>query len=205
MEKVDINKDVIIESLMQAIPYIGAPLANLYFGHKQEKRFKRIEQFYLELKDEIGRVERTFPDISSHNPEELSAILEELNEKVETEHLEVKRKYYKEYFKNSMLFPVNKNFDERKLFLDILSALTPLQIELIVFLSAQSAPLNGSSIIKPGVDQSLIAGSLAQLKTFGITNNVLTSIVLGGSSSAVNENISLSNFGKRFHSFCLNS
>ena len=205
MEKVDINKDVIIESIVQAIPYIGAPLANLYFGHKQEKRFKRLEYFYKELQGEIGRIEQTFPDISSHNAEELSAILEELNEKVETEHLEVKRQYYKEYFKKTMLFPVNGNFDERKLFLDILSALTPLQIELVVFLSVQQGPVISSSISKNGVDQSLIAGALAQLKTFGITDNVFANLLLGGSSSGINENISLSSFGRRFHNFCLNS
>lgn len=199
------NRELIIESLVQAIPYIGGSLATLYFGKKQEKRFKRLEYFYQELRDEIGSIGNTFPDISSHDPEELSAILEELNEKVETEHLEVKRKYYKEYFKNTMRYPVKNNFDERRLFLDILSALTPLQIELIIYLSMQAGPVLGSSISKPGVDQSVIAGSLAQLKTFGITDNLLNSIVLGGSSSAINEEISLSRFGKRFHSFCLNS
>lgn len=69
----------------------------------------------------------------------------------------------------------------------------------------QSDPILGSSVHKTGIDQAVIAGSLAQLKTFGITDNVLNSIVMGGSSSAINENISLSRFGKRFHSFCLNS
>ena len=205
MKKEEISRELIIESIVQAIPYIGGSLANLYFGHKQEKRFKRLERFYQELQEEIERIGPTIPDFSLQNPEELSAILEELNEKVETEHLEVKRKYYKEYFKNTMRYPVKNNFDERRLFLDILSALTPLQIELIIYLSMQAGPVLGSSISKPGVDQSVIAGSLAQLKTFGITDNLLNSIVLGGSSSAINEEISLSRFGKRFHSFCLNS
>lgn len=205
MKKEDISQEVMIESVVQAIPYIGAPLATLYFGHKQEKRFRRLEQFYKELQEEIGRIGQTFPNISHHNPEELSAIIEELNEKVESNHLESKRRYYKEYFKNSMRYPVNRNFDERKLFLDILGAVTPLQIEIIIFLSKQAAPIIGSSISAPGVDQSLIAGSLAQLKTFGITDNLLTSIVLGGSGSAINEQVSLSKFGKKFHDFCLNS
>jgi len=104
-----------------------------------------------------------------------------------------------------MRFPVKNNFDERKLFLDILSALTPLQIELVILLSMQSRPILGSSVSKPGVDQAVIVGSLSQLKTFGITDNVLNSIVLGGSNSAINENISLSRFGTRFYSFCLKS
>lgn len=205
MKKEEISRELIIESIVQAIPYIGGSLANLYFGHKQEKRFKRLERFYQELQEEIERIGPTIPDFSLQNPEELSAILEELNEKVEIEHLEVKRKYYKEYFKNSMLFPINKNFDERKLFLDILSALTPLQIEIVIFLSSQTSSVLGSSITKPGVDQSLITGALAQLKTFGIIDSILANIFLAGSSSAINENISLSPFGKKFHIFCLNS
>lgn len=132
MKKEDISGEVIIELLVQAIPYVGGPLAALYFGNKQEKRFRRLERFYQELKDEIENVGQALPNIASHNPEELSAIMEELNEKVETEHLEVKRRYYKEYFKNTMRYPVNGNYDERKLFLDILGALTPLQIELVI-------------------------------------------------------------------------
>lgn len=205
MNKAEINSDVVIESIVQAIPYIGAPLATLYFGHKQEKRFKRLERFYQELQEEIGRIGQTFPDISSHNSEELSAILEELNEKVETEHIENKRKYYKEYFKNTMRFPVNKNFDERKLFLDILGALTPLQIELVIYFSKQTAPTMGSSITKPGVDSALITGSLAQLKTYGVVLSVLNSIGFGNRGGSINEDISLSSFGRRFHAFCLNS
>ncbi|EHQ89866.1 hypothetical protein [Desulfosporosinus youngiae] len=205
MKNEGLSGDIIIESLVQAIPYVGAPLATLYFGQKQEKRFKRLERFYQELKEEIENIGQPLPNISSHNPEELSAILEELHEKVETEHIEVKRRYYKEYFKNTMRFPVKGNFDERKLFLDIMGALTPLQIELVIFLAQQRAAIQASTISKPGVDQALIAGSLAQLKTYGIMEGALNSIVFGGAGNSINENISLSKFGQRFHSFCLNS
>lgn len=52
MERDSLNKEVILEALMQALPYVGGSLATLYFGHKQEKRFKRLEKFYEELKEE---------------------------------------------------------------------------------------------------------------------------------------------------------
>ena len=204
MKREDINGEVIIESLMQAIPYVGGPLATLYFGHKQEKRFRRLEQFYNEIKVEIEDIKNSLPDITSHNEEELSAILEELHEKVETEHLAVKRKYYKEYFKNTMLFPVNGNFDERKLFIDIIDSLTPLQIELIKYLYEQQTAVQSISISIPGVDQVLIRASLAQLKNFGITESSLNSVIYIGSGNVINEDISLSKFGQRFHHFCLN-
>jgi hypothetical protein len=198
----DENRDITLEALVQAVPYVGGPLATLYFGRKQEMRFQRLERFYEELREEIGRL-KNLPNISSHNPNELSAILEELHEKVEAEHLDIKRRLYKKYFKKTMMFPVNGNFDERKLYLDILGGLTPLQIELLVYFSQQSGTVKGSSIIKPGVDQAVIAGSIAQLKTLGLAESSLDSIVIGGSRGAIHENIALSNFGRKFHDFCL--
>jgi len=198
-----LNKDIVIEAAIQAIPYVGAPLATLYYGNKQEKRFRRLEKFYEELKEEISKSQNNYKDISQHNPDELSAILEELNEKVESEHLELKRRLYKNYFKKTMIQPVNGNFDERKLLLDILSTLTPLQIEIIAFLAKQASPVQGSSISNPGIEQAVISGSIAQLKNFGLIDGELNSIVFGGAGNSINENIVLSNFGKKFNAFCL--
>lgn len=198
-----VDKDSVIEAAVQSIPYVGGPLATLYYGNKQEKRFKRLEKFYEELREEFSKFQNNFADISSHNPDELSAILEELNEKVESEHLELKRKLYKNYFKKTMIYPVNGNYDERKLFLDILSSLTPLQIEIIVFLAKQLSPIEGNSISKPGVEQAVIVGSIAQLKNNGLIDAAVNSIVIGSSSGSINENITLSKFGKRFNEFCL--
>ena len=132
----------------------------------------------------------------------LSAILEQLNDRVESVILESKRRLYKQYFKKTMMYPVNGNYDERKLFLDILAALTPLQIELGVFFSQQSGPVQGSSISKPGVEQALISGSVAQLKTYGLAQSTLNSIVFGGAGNVIHESLALSDFGRRFHSFC---
>lgn len=197
------NKDTVIEAIVQTIPYIGSPLATLYYGHKQEKRFRRLERFYKELKDEISNTKNNYKEISEHNPDELSAILEELNEKVESEHLELKRQLYKNYFKKTMIWPVNGNFDERKLFLDILSALTPLQIEIIVVLAKQTSPVQSNSINKPNTEQAIVNGAIAQLKNYGLIDGALNSIIIGGSGNSINENLVLNKFGKRFNSFCL--
>lgn len=203
MRDKSIDKDTLIEVIVQSIPYVGAPLATLYFGNKQEKRFRRLERFYEELKDEMSKSHNAFKDISQHNPDELSAIIEVLNEKVESEHLEIKRNLYKNYFKKTMIQPVNGNFDERKLFLDILSAVTPLQIEIINFLATHATSVQSNIIIKPGVEQAVILGSVAQLKNYGLLESTVNSIVIGGSNGSINENIILSKFGIRFNEFCL--
>ena len=70
-----VDKDSVIEAAVQSIPYVGGPLATLYYGNKQEKRFKRLEKFYEELREEFSKFQNNFADISSHNPDELSAIL----------------------------------------------------------------------------------------------------------------------------------
>ena len=36
--------ELAVNAGLQAIPYVGGPLATLYFGYKQEQRFQRIEQ-----------------------------------------------------------------------------------------------------------------------------------------------------------------
>lgn len=107
------------------------------------------------------------------------------------------------YFKKTMIKPVNGNFDERKLLLDILSAITLLQIEIIAFLANQSSAVTSNAISKPGVEQAVILGSLAQLKNYGLIEATVNSIVVGGTNGLINENVSLSKFGIKFNDFCL--
>lgn len=199
------KKEIYIKSLVQAIPYVGGSLSTLYFGSKQKKRFKRIEDFYTELKDEIGSIKDEIKDIDEHNPDELSAILEELNEKIEVEHLEIKRKYYKQYFFNTLKKPVKNNFDERKLILDILSELSPFQIELIIFIAQETQAIPTNSIRIHGMDESLIVGAINKLKTSGLVQLDLTGISMTNSGGSMHENVKISPFGKRFHEFCIKS
>jgi len=88
------KRDLVIQAAMQAIPYVGAPLSAIYFGVKQERRFKRIESFYTELAEEINEIRDQIVSVDRQNKEALAAILEELNEKVETEPLEEKREFF---------------------------------------------------------------------------------------------------------------
>lgn len=196
-------RDLVIESGMQAIPMIGGSLATLYFGYKQEKRYKRLQSFYQELNKEIDIIKEKIPSVSKQNSEELSAIIEELHDKIEAEHLNVKINYYKNYYKKTLLYPVNGNYDERKLYLDILSQITPLQIELIIFLAKQHNPIASNTITKSNTEKAIIQGAISQLKNHGIVVGSLNSIDFGYMGNGINENICLSEFGVKFHVFCL--
>lgn len=199
------EKEIYIQSLVQAIPYVGGSLSTLYFGSKQEKRFKRIEAFYTDLKNEIGGIKDKIKDIDEHNPDELSAILEELNEKIEVEHLEIKRKFYKQYFFSTLKEPVKNNFGERKLMLDILSELSPFQIELLVFITQQTKAISTNEIRMQGLDQSLIIGAINKLKTTGLVLLDLTGISMTNLGGSMHENVTISPFGRKFHDFCIKS
>lgn len=45
--------ELVVNAGLQAIPYVGGPLATLYFGYKQEQRFQRVEQTLKEVAQEL--------------------------------------------------------------------------------------------------------------------------------------------------------
>ena len=101
-----------IEVGLQLIPGVGGALATLYFGRKQEIRFKRLEDFYSQLSDELRKIQDRFPPIEKHDEELLLSILEKLNDKIEKESIHEKLSYLKRYLRNTLLQPVTEeNFD----------------------------------------------------------------------------------------------
>ncbi|MEG1482827.1 hypothetical protein [Clostridium sp.] len=204
-ESIKEKMELVVQAGMQCVPVVGSPLASLYFGNKQNKRFKRIEDFYREVSEELESVKEKIVPVDRHNEEELSAILEDLNDRIENEHINIKRELYKTYFKNTMINPVNNNYDERKLLLDIINQMTPLQIELIAFLNLQLEPILNINVVREGTEKAIIQGSIGQLKNLGLINSRLNGIVFSTNSeeSGANESITISELGKKFHKFCM--
>lgn len=192
--------ELVVNAGLQAIPYIGGPLSTLYFGYKQEQRFQRVERTLKEVADELQGVQ--IPDIEQHNKDELITLIDELTDKIEKEQLESKRILYKEYFKNILKTPTNGNYEERKLFLEVLEKITPLQIEIFQFLLIHDGVVD-LAIQKPGTDQSLIQSSILQLENNGLVNATIQSISLGGDDAGMPMTLKVSQFGRRFNDFCL--
>jgi len=192
-----------IEAAIQLIPYVGGSLATLYFGSKHEKRFQRIVTFYEELSKEVEVMKEEIARIEDYDPDEMAAILEALNENIEAEALETKRKHYKQYFKNTLRRPVNGNYDERKMFLDLITILNPIQFEIIGILVQQTTPINSGHLIKDGIEPSLITGSIELLSNYGIIKKEFEGMVLGGPGGGIHESFKLSQFGARFCQFCM--
>lgn len=196
--------DLTIQTGIQLIPYVGGPLASIYYGTKQEKRFKRIESFYEEFAEKTSQLPIPLPPIDIHDSDKLIALIEELNDKIEREHIEQKRDYFKNYLLSTLLSPTNTNFDERRFFLDVLGNITLLECEILLFLYQYiGTPIRIGTINKPNVSPYAIVGAIGRLKTYGFVKSSIDGIHFGGSDNTLNEFVTPSNFGVDFIHYCL--
>jgi len=199
------KRDLVIQAGIQAIPYVGSSLATLYFGRKQELRFKRLETFYKEFAEEVGDLKDRIASPEAHDKEALAAIIEELNEKIEREQVQEKREFLKAYLKNTLIHPVKGNYDERRFFLDTLGAMNLLECELLIDLYSNIEPVRVKAIQKPSTDQYAIVGAIGRLKAYGFLVSALPiPAVYGGTTTDfLDELVNISNYGQRFCEFCL--
>ncbi len=197
--------EIAIEAGIQLIPVIGGALAALYYGRKQEIRFKRLENFYKEFADESMKFKANLLPVESHDRECLLAILEEFNEKIEREHITEKKVYFKNFLKNSLINTINEsNFDQQKFFLDVLSQMTLLECGLIFSLGnikdGERIPVSGIKI--EGLDQYVIVGAISRLRAYGFVESIQDRVVFGA-DVLLSECVKLSQFGKAFKYFCI--
>ena len=199
------NRDLVIQAGIQAIPYVGSSLATLYFGRKQELRFKRLETFYKEIAEEVDDLKDRIAPPEAHDKEAFSAIFEELNEKIEREQVQKKREFLKAYLKNTLIYPIKgNNYDERHFFLDTLGSMNLLECELLGYLYKKTEPVGVGALQKSGVDQYAIVGAVGRLKTYGFLVSGQVSINIGGGEDNILlEKVKVSDFGRRFCEFCL--
>ncbi len=187
-----------IEAGIGAIPVVGSPIQTIYFGRQNEKRFKRIERFYKELNEELEQIKQNIPEVfyPERDRDQLMGVLESINEDIEKSRNQSKFNLYKNLYKNCILGINKLNWDREEYFVEILSQLTPIQIELIAFLSSKGDVFSGS-INYPGQPQELIDGSLNVLSDFGILDKKIDSIVLGNVGKQ-NMGYRISSLGKEF-------
>ena len=203
------DRDTKIEALVQLIPYVGGSLSTLYFGEKQRKKFERLEEFYKELAEDLENVKSSIASIDQHSEEELGALIEEINEKVENERIKFKKKYYRSIYKKSLIHPVKGDFNERKYFVDLISQFTELHFQIISILNSQieDQPIPEREISVTGVNPSLIKGFIQQLDNSGIVNTEVKN--MSGFSNighlTFNRTVQLTELGKKFHYYCISN
>ncbi|MEZ8363405.1 hypothetical protein AB6C40_24445 [Vibrio splendidus] len=197
------KRDLVLQSGMQLIPYVGGSMASMYFGTKQEKRFKRLESFYQELAHDLQEMQDSVRTIDTQNPIALEAIMESLHDKIELEPTLEKRQFFKNYFTSTLKQPITDNYDERKYLLDSLGDMSLLECEILAFIRSQSQQVQVGAISKPNVEQYAIVGIIGRLKSRGFLVAAQGSFSIGGADNSLQELVAISEYGERFCSFCL--
>ncbi|MDB8553245.1 hypothetical protein [Turicibacter sanguinis] len=202
--------EIIAESCMQLLPGVGGVLASLYFGTKQAKEFARLERFYHELAAELETLKEYILKVEEQCSDEYISLIEKLNDKVEKEHQEVKIIAYKNFMKQ-LLFTktTSQNYDERKVYLELLDTLTLLDIETLIFLyKNRNEDQRSKRLIKVGelnranTLKYAIVGSIYKLKINGLIE-AYTYDLTEGADNSLNECVCVSDYGVNFIKFCL--
>lgn len=203
MAKNNEKRDLIIEAGLQLIPYVGGTLSTLYFGTKQEKRFKRLESFYEEVAEDVERYKITLPGLKENNEEDIISIIEHLNEKIEVESRNEKRDLFKNYFINLLLIDGDINYDQKLYFLNTLDSLNLLDVMVLNLIRENESVLVRD--VTPGpYDIYEIVGSVGRLKNLGFLYARTGRISIGSNEdNTMNEIVSISSFGQIFIDFCI--
>ncbi len=197
------TRDAILQVGLQAIPVVGSSIAALYFGVKQELRFKRLESFYQEVAEEVDKIKDNLAPPDNHDKESLAAIIEELNDKVEKESLEQKRKYFKTYLLNTLINPVVDNYDERRIFLGTLGNMTQLDCQVLTDLYT-SGKKEISKINIYHTDAYWILGAITRLRSYGFIKLTIGVMELAPDiDNALRDIAELTRIGRRFFDFCI--
>ena len=174
------DRDLILQAAIEFIPTVGGSLSTLYFGGKQEKRLKRLENFFNELKEQIVSTQAELADVSLHDSDELRLLMESLIEKVEVETREQKVRLLKEFLLTTLKYPVNSNFDVCEHFLDTLFAMSVLECELLGFLSQDNKKIQIRQISKPNTSPYMVFAAINKLRSYGFIESRRGSFQLNG-------------------------
>lgn len=196
--------DLIVEGGIGAIPYIGGVVQSLYFGSKNEKRFRRVEKFYEKLNEDLECIQDQIPEdvFNLENKDQLIGIFEGINDEIEKSKAQNKIEMYRNLYKNCLLRINNTSWDSEEYFLLVLNQLTSIEIQLLAYLMNRGNENFLGNISMIGYSQELIDGSLNRLADFGLLEKTIGSIVLGEIGKQ-NMGYKISNLGIQFISSTL--
>lgn len=192
-----------IKTGLQLVPYIGGALATLYFDRKQQREFNRLSNFYKELSMDLENLKEKF-SLDNQDEDKLITLIEKINNKVEKEVLKEKIDCLKYFFRNILNQPVKDDYDEKVLFLESLSSMSILEIEILKFIDSKKDFVQIGIISKTGVEQYAIVGAIGRLRNLGYLQSASGGLSIGDrSDNHLRELVKVSSFGEKFIKFCL--
>ncbi|MUV39434.1 hypothetical protein JNUCC1_03312 [Lentibacillus sp. JNUCC-1] len=196
-------RDLTIQSGLELIPVIGPTLSTAYFGRKQELRFKRIENFYQELSKKINELDSSiqFKNINNDNKDDITSMIEMLNDEIEKQSQQNKLKYFINYFINYMSINNEDHYIRYDLFFEILKDLSVSDLGHLKNFS-ENGYTSGILLTR---DET--RARIFRLRNYGLLEIIdfSKSISKHSADNFENKKISITRFGDSFYDFCLSS
>ncbi|GAF14932.1 hypothetical protein JCM19046_3508 [Bacillus sp. JCM 19046] len=192
-------------------PLCWGSLASIYASNRDKKKFERIEAFFndvfktMEELKQSQQINEKNLNLSKHDEEALASLIESILDKVESEIQEDKKRYLRNFFLNSLVIPTTKDtIDKKQIYLDALANMSYLECELLIMLYGQKEKLHMSQIEMKSADQYFILSLTNRLRNYGFVEKYTNNITANQSvDNALDEFISISNLGKDFTLYCL--
>lgn len=122
---------IFFNSIAELNPITSA-MAKAYNQHMDEKRWKYVEKFFSDVRENMQTHEDKLDELYDRtNPEENLNLMLMAIDKVEYEYQEERRKKYAELFVNSILVGNQIIFDEKRMFIQLFSELSEADIILL--------------------------------------------------------------------------
>jgi len=197
--------EIAAQAGLNAIPYIGGSLSTLYFGAKEERKFKRIENLYALIRDDFEEFKGRILPLESFDKFKLSALIDEINENAENDAIGNKIEYFRNCFFNILTNQDEEAFDKRKYFIQALSQVTQLEIEILsnLYKAGDGHAYSPKSEKEDHFDINQYNGLLERLKSIGFLNSSLNGTLHPGINLSQISAYQISDFGKEFVAFCL--
>ena len=204
IKKFDSNFDNLTSIIgygISTIPYIGGTLSTIWFDIKGKIMVERFENFYKELSEELESVSDKIASIDPLDYNYIAVIIEEINERIEKEYLSEKIKFLKNYFKNSLISPPNKNnFNERHYFIKTVGNMSLYECEILNGIVNNYDSIDIENINTDNI--GLLLGTVDKLKSYGFILTERKKISFD-TDDRLGLKIKISDFGKKFFDFCL--
>lgn len=199
--------EVAIQTGLQAIPYVGAPLATAYFGSKQVKEFNRLQEFYNQLSKDMESIKSSIVPIDMQYEDGLMSLIEQINSNIEKEHQSRKIQCYKNYMRNMLTNQITEyNYDKKKLFLEVLQSMSIIEIEVVseLYKLEKNLIVKVSAFSRAGFDTYAFVGVMSKLKSYGFLKTQQEQMFIGGGEdNLLNESVAINDYGREFVEFVL--
>lgn len=122
--------ETVIRAGVSALPsWIGGPLGEVWFGHRDRARLARVEDFLRELRNQLTHLDRDRVDFAYLKSDEFADLLEAVVQRAQRARREDQRSRLSQILCGQMTDPIPIDFAE--LFLDLVMELNASQLQIL--------------------------------------------------------------------------